>query len=72
MSEHLQLPGIHAEPAKTLISINVSSRRSWIAPCLEPHSSLTTVTQSAVSLLFLQASVQQCFDERGRPVACPS
>ena len=72
MSELSLLPGVHTDPAKTLMSIDASSRRLWIAPILAPHSSLTALTQSAVSLLFLQASISQCFDERARPVACPA
>ena len=71
MSELSPLPGVHTDPAKTLMSIDATSRRSWIAPSLATHSTLTTLTQSAVSLLFLQVSTQ-CFDERGRPVACPA
>ena len=72
MSERLQFPGVQIDPAKTSTTADANSRRRWIAPCLEPHSTMTTVTQSAVTLLFLQASVTQCFNERGRPVACPS
>ncbi len=71
MSEHSALPGVHADPAKISMSVDESSRRSWVAPSLSPHSTMTTVTQSAVSFLFFQASTQ-CFDERGRPVACPT
>jgi hypothetical protein len=71
MSEHSPLPGVHTDPARTLMSIDAFSRRIWIAPSLAPHSSLTTLTQSTVSLLFLQASVTQCFNERGVPVTCP-
>ncbi len=71
MSELSPLPGVHTDPAKTLMSIDASSRRIWIAPSLAPHSALTTLTQSAVSLIFQQASTQ-CFDQRGVPVTCPT
>ena len=71
MSELYPLPGVQADPARTSMPVDASSRRIWITPRLSPHSTMTTVTQSAVSFLFLQASTQ-CFDERGRPVACPT
>lgn len=46
------------------------ARRRWIPPVLETHSTFTTVTQTA--LLFLQASVSQCFDAvTGQHVPCP-
>jgi predicted nucleic acid-binding Zn ribbon protein len=46
------------------------ARRPWIAPALETHSTFTTVTQTA--LLFLQASISQCFDAvTGQHVPCP-
>jgi hypothetical protein len=47
-----------------------AARRRWIAPALETHSTFTTVTQTA--LLFLQASISQCFDAvTGAHVTCP-
>lgn len=47
-----------------------AARRPWIAPALETHSTFTTVTQTA--LLFLQASISQCFDAvTGQHVPCP-
>jgi hypothetical protein len=46
------------------------ARRPWIPPALETHSTFTTVTQTA--LLFLQASISQCFDAvTGQHVPCP-
>jgi hypothetical protein len=49
---------------------NSFARRPWIAPVLETHSTFTTVTQTA--LLFLQASISQCFDAQlGHTVPCP-
>jgi hypothetical protein len=56
-------------PQPTAIQQSVS-RRPWIAPALETHSTFTTVTQTA--LLFLQASISQCFDAvTGAHVPCP-
>jgi hypothetical protein len=70
MSELSPQPGVHTDPAKTLMSIDASSRRLWIAPSLAPHASLTALTQASVALLFQQQSTQ-CFNERGVPVTCP-
>jgi hypothetical protein len=51
------------------------SRRSWVTPVLEPHSTMTAVTQTPVpvplDLLFLQSSISQCFDANHQPVTCP-
>lgn len=71
MSEQLQFRGVRHDHVRTSMTMDAPSRRVWVAPCLELHSTLTSLTQSAASLLFLQASIQQCFDERGRPVTCP-
>lgn len=72
MSELTPLPGVHIDPPRSVAPIETSSRRTWVAPSVAPHSTMTTLTQSTAGLLFLQASIQQCFDERGRPVACPT
>jgi len=57
------------------LSRDHSERRPWVAPNLVPHSTLTELTQSALpqplSLLFLQASISQCFDHNGNPTPCP-
>jgi hypothetical protein len=79
MSEFSQLPGVHPDPAESQMPLatrlNGSDRRVWIAPSMAPHSTMTTLTQSALplplSLLFLQSSTQ-CFDQDGNPVLpCP-
>lgn len=48
-------------------------RRAWLRPSLEPHSTMTVVTQQsmpvAMNLLFLQTS--QCFNSSGGTVPCP-
>jgi hypothetical protein len=68
MSESSPVSGVANEPSTS------SKRRTWIAPSLAPHSTLTVLTQSALpqplSLLFLQASVQ-CFNHNGNPAPCP-
>jgi len=51
-------------------------RREWITPILAGHSTLTQLTQlplaQPLSLLFLQASISQCFDQDGNPIIpCP-
>lgn len=50
-------------------------RREWVTPTLEGHSTLTELTQvplpQPLALLFLQASISQCFDQNGNPVTCP-
>lgn len=50
------------------------ARRAWVQPTLLPHSTLTVVTQVTspmpLTLLFLQASVSQCFDAHGNPIPC--
>ncbi len=50
-------------------------RRRWIAPTLAAHSTLTVVTQAPLpvplNLLFLHASLTQCFNSSGAPVPCP-
>ncbi|MDB4911172.1 MAG: hypothetical protein JWO39_1995 [Gemmatimonadetes bacterium] len=67
MSESSPVRGAVIEPSAS------SKRRTWVAPTLAPHSTLTVLTQSALpplSLLFLQASIQ-CFNHNGNPVPCP-
>jgi hypothetical protein len=53
----------------------IRSRRAWVTPMLEPHSTMTVVTQAPVpaplNLLFLQASISQCFDANHNVVPCP-
>jgi len=50
-------------------------RREWVTPILAGHSTMTELTQvplrQPLGLLFLQASISQCKDENGNPVACP-
>lgn len=50
-----------------------AERRAWLRPSLEPHSTMTVVTQLsmpiAMSLLFQQSS--QCFNSSGGTVPCP-
>ena len=52
----------------------IRSRRAWVTPMLEPHSTMTVVTQAPVpvplNLLFLQSSISQCFDANHVPVTC--
>jgi hypothetical protein len=54
----------------------MKSRRSWVTPMLEPHSTMTVVTQAPLpvplNLLFLQSSISQCFDINGQPATCPT
>jgi hypothetical protein len=68
MSETSSMSGAVNEPSTP------SMRRRWTAPSVVPHSTLTTLTQSALpqplSLLFLQSSIQ-CFNHNGNPVPCP-
>jgi hypothetical protein len=65
------------EKARDTIFAEASScsrQRRWSSPVLTAHTTLTTLTQSALpqplSLLFLQSSAQ-CFNNRGVPVPCP-
>jgi hypothetical protein len=52
----------------------VASRRPWVTPMLEPHSTMTVVTQTPppvpLNLLFLQSSISQCHDVNGNVVQC--
>ena len=54
----------------------IRSRRAWVTPMLEPHSTMTVVTQVPVpaplNLLFLQSSISQCFDAFKNVVPCPA
>jgi len=56
------------------LSHDRSERRTWVAPSLAPHSTMTVLTQvplpAPLSLLFLQSS-RQCFNQDGNPVPCP-
>jgi hypothetical protein len=56
-------------------NLETEARRAWVQPTLHPHSTLTVVTQATspapLTLLFLQASVSQCFDGSGNPIPCP-
>lgn len=79
MSELLPLPGVHTDPVETKVSDvsrdHLPDRRSWTAPSVVQHSTMTTLTQAALptplSLLFLQSSIQ-CRDQDGNPVTpCP-
>jgi hypothetical protein len=49
--------------------------REWTAPTLVRHETLGALTQSALpghfNLLFLQASMTQCFGPTGQPRRCP-
>jgi hypothetical protein len=49
-------------------------RREWVTPTLEGHTTLTELTQAPLpqplALLFLQASISQCFDQNGTPIPC--
>lgn len=79
MSELTLRLGVPADPAKSSMPlaprIDGAIRRTWIAPIVASHSTMTSLTQSALplplSLLFLQSSTQ-CFDQDGNPVLpCP-
>ena len=68
------------EPMGSSVSIEgasdlIAHRRAWVTPMLEPHSTMTVVTQAPVpaplNLLFLQSSISQCFDANHQPVTCP-
>jgi len=67
--------GAYSESGEPIVTRQASirhgvARRPWIATALETHSTFTTVTQTA--LLFLQASISQCFDSvTGQHVPCP-
>jgi len=77
MTENLQELFNHRERPASAASADVPTRsrtrRTWVAPSLAGHSTLTELTQvplsQPLSLLFLQTS--QCFDQDGNPVPCP-
>ena len=69
------------EPMGSSVSIEgasdlIAHRRAWVTPMLEPHSTMTVVTQAPVpaplNLLFLQSSISQCFDAFHNVVPCPT
>mgnify|MGYP001556422200 CR=1 FL=1 len=61
---------IEAEPSLA------GARRGWVPPVLELHSGMTEVTKAPMpvpmNLLFLQASISQCFDANHNPVDWPT
>jgi hypothetical protein len=72
---NLPLTGANSVAAAALCT-DQPIRRPWAAPTLAPHSTMTELTKvplpQPLSLLFLQLSTSQCFDQNGVPVTpCP-